>query len=56
MLLYGDKQRETAEHVVHKMVKRAVEMEGTVTVSFPQCIDYPVVLLTRYRANTGSVW
>ena len=33
MLLYGDKQRETAEHVVHKMVKRAVEMEGTVTVS-----------------------
>ncbi|CAM1504486.1 Fc.00g020770.m01.CDS01 [Cosmosporella sp. VM-42] len=31
ILLYSDAQREKAEAVVHKMVKRAVEMEGTVT-------------------------
>ncbi|KAG4035137.1 hypothetical protein MFRU_002g04810 [Monilinia fructicola] len=31
ILLYNDKQRQAAEEVVHRMVKRAVEMEGTVT-------------------------
>ncbi|KAH8883601.1 hypothetical protein GQ53DRAFT_426025 [Thozetella sp. PMI_491] len=31
ILLYNDKERELAEDVVHKMVKRAVELEGTVT-------------------------
>jgi D-lactate dehydrogenase (cytochrome) len=31
ILLYGDKERQLAEEVVHRMVKRAVEMEGTVT-------------------------
>jgi len=31
ILLYNDKQRKQAEEVVHRMVKRAVEMEGTVT-------------------------
>jgi len=31
ILLYNDKQRREAEEVVHRMVKRAVEMEGTVT-------------------------
>ncbi|KAB8232279.1 FAD-binding oxidoreductase [Aspergillus alliaceus] len=31
MLLFNDDQREIAERVVHNMVKRAVEMEGTVT-------------------------
>ncbi|KKA29072.1 hypothetical protein TD95_004181 [Thielaviopsis punctulata] len=31
ILLFNDSQRQTAEHVVHDMVKRAVEMEGTVT-------------------------
>ena len=30
-MLYNDSQRATAEAVVHRMVKRAVEMEGTVT-------------------------
>lgn len=30
-MLYNDTQRKTAEEVVHRMVKRAVEMEGTVT-------------------------
>jgi D-lactate dehydrogenase (cytochrome) len=31
ILLYNDEQRQAAEEVVHRMVKRAVEMEGTVT-------------------------
>jgi D-lactate dehydrogenase (cytochrome) len=31
IVLYNDKQRQTAEEVVHRMVKRAVDMEGTVT-------------------------
>ena len=30
-MLYNDTQRKKAEEVVHRMVKRAVEMEGTVT-------------------------
>ena len=30
-MLYNDSQRQKAEEVVHRMVKRAVEMEGTVT-------------------------
>lgn len=31
ILLYNDTQRKQAEDVVHRMVKRAVSMEGTVT-------------------------
>jgi D-lactate dehydrogenase (cytochrome) len=31
ILLYNDKERKQAEELVHRMVKRAVEMEGTVT-------------------------
>ena len=31
ILLYNDKQRKQAEELVHRMVKRAVKMEGTVT-------------------------
>ncbi|KAL1958970.1 hypothetical protein VTO42DRAFT_3523 [Malbranchea cinnamomea] len=31
ILLFNEKEREKAEGVVHRMVKRAVEMEGTVT-------------------------
>ncbi|MCJ1306351.1 D-lactate ferricytochrome c oxidoreductase [Hypocenomyce scalaris] len=31
ILLFNDKERKVAEEVVHRMVKRAVEMEGTVT-------------------------
>lgn len=33
ILLYNDAQRQRAEALVHRMVKRAVELEGTVTVS-----------------------
>ena len=33
ILLYSDVERKKAETLVHKMVKRAVELEGTVTVS-----------------------
>ncbi|KAF7616424.1 hypothetical protein AFLA_000084, partial [Aspergillus flavus NRRL3357] len=31
IILFNDNERKTAEAVVHRMVKRAVEMEGTVT-------------------------
>ena len=31
IILFNDKERSIAEDVVHRMVKRAVEMEGTVT-------------------------
>ncbi|KAH6685415.1 glycolate oxidase [Plectosphaerella plurivora] len=31
IMLYNDQERARAEHVVHDMVKRAIEMEGTVT-------------------------
>jgi sirohydrochlorin ferrochelatase len=31
ILLYNDTERERAEQIIHRMVKRAVEMEGTVT-------------------------
>ncbi len=31
ILLFNERERATAEAVVHRMVKRAVEMEGTVT-------------------------
>ncbi|KAH0542652.1 hypothetical protein FGG08_002975 [Glutinoglossum americanum] len=31
ILLFNDKERKAAEEVVHRMVRRAVEMEGTVT-------------------------
>lgn len=31
ILLFNEKERKVAEDVVHRMVKRAVEMEGTVT-------------------------
>lgn len=38
ILTYSEPQRNKAEAVVHKMVKRAIEMEGTVTVSqLPIC-------------------
>lgn len=33
VLLYNDAERGLAEDCVHRMVKRAVDMEGTVTVS-----------------------
>lgn len=31
IILFSDKEKNVAEGVVHRMVKRAVEMEGTVT-------------------------
>lgn len=31
IILFNEKERKTAEAVVHRMVKRAIEMEGTVT-------------------------
>ena len=31
IILYNEKERHVADDLVHRMVKRAVEMEGTVT-------------------------
>ena len=31
ILLYNDKEHQLAEDLVHRMVKRAIEMEGTAT-------------------------
>lgn len=31
ILLFNDSERRAAEDVVHRMVKRAIEMEGTIT-------------------------
>lgn len=31
IILFNDNERKTAEAVVHRMIKRAVELEGTVT-------------------------
>lgn len=31
IILYNDREHDVADHVVHKMVKRAIEMEGTAT-------------------------
>ncbi len=31
IILFNENERKIAENVVHRMVKRAVEMEGTVT-------------------------
>ncbi len=31
MILFNDAEKEAAEAVVHRMVKRAIDMEGTVT-------------------------
>jgi D-lactate dehydrogenase (cytochrome) len=50
ILLYNEVERKLAEDCVHRMVKRAVEMEGTVTVgrlttSFSQ---RPLALLTDF--------
>ena len=35
ILLYNDAEKKLAEDCVHRMVKRAIELEGTVTVSRP---------------------
>lgn len=43
ILLYGNPERKLAEECVHRMVKRAVEMEGTVTVGtlLPRDVSLP---------------
>lgn len=39
IVLYNEKERRKAEECVHRMVKKAVEMEGTVTVSLKDSIS-----------------
>jgi D-lactate dehydrogenase (cytochrome) len=53
ILLYQEAQRRTAEDVVHKMVKRAVELEGTVTVSSP-IPSLPLLLIHKAGLLTAA--
>ena len=53
ILLYNDAQRQKAETLVHKMVKRAVEMEGTVTVSIYFCLNRLHGANQRIRVSTA---
>jgi len=60
ILLYGDKERKIAEECVHRMVRRAVEMEGTVTVGCPRKgglkMDKERKVLTTSRVSMALVW
>lgn len=64
ILLSNDSQRHTAEDLVHKMVKRAVEMEGTVTVSRRYDVAHTAITESHadcchaqtHRASTASDW
>lgn len=49
-ILFEDKQRKEVEDCVRKMVVRAIEMEGTCTVSNPHP-DLKERLLTMIRVN-----
>ncbi|KAI4870242.1 D-lactate dehydrogenase mitochondrial precursor [Hypoxylon rubiginosum] len=49
ILLSNDEQRHAAEELVHRMVKRAVELEGTVTVSFTGHFGITCVLTVLTR-------
>ncbi len=51
-MLYRESERKIAEEFVHRMVKRAVEMEGTVTVSRDAVVSEKK-LTAICRANTG---
>lgn len=55
ILLSNDEQRHAAEELVHRMVKRAVELEGTVTVSFPACLHL-LQELFQANAHIGRTW
>jgi hypothetical protein len=50
-------QMERVEKVVHDMVDRALEMEGSCTVSITNILTLPVNKLTlNNRANTAWGW
>ena len=49
-LLYNDKQRKSAEGFVHRMVDRALEMEGTATVSSSVRYDCGFQYIDCYRS------
>lgn len=55
ILTYSEAQRNKAEAVVHKMVKRAIEMEGTVTVSPPATGERCQHELTWYTQGEHGV-
>jgi D-lactate dehydrogenase (cytochrome) len=50
--VYSDVERKLAEDCVHRMVKRAVEMEGTVTVSLLR--DSPSQAFADWIASQGE--
>ncbi|KAG6029359.1 hypothetical protein E4U41_000373 [Claviceps citrina] len=61
ILIYSAAQRKKAEAVVHKMVKRAIEMEGTVSIKMaldPLCLLNcdKVVRVQRPRKGEVEEW
>lgn len=59
IVLYNEAERQIAEEVVHRMVKRAVEMEGTVTVSFSPLSfgnAHHWLFTNMYVLPTGRTW
>lgn len=54
IMLYNDKERKKAEKVVHDMVKRAIEMEGTVTVRY-WIPSFPLIAKARSFFTTLQI-
>ena len=55
MLLFQPHQKAKADALVHKMVKRAIELEGTVTVRIQILLGVLGSVLIRRRVNMASV-
>lgn len=53
MLFYNEEERKLAEECVHRMVKRAIEMEGTVTVRLLPFLPPPSA---RQQSRLGIEW
>lgn len=56
-ILFEEKDRKSVKHCVHKMVYRALQMEGTCTVSHFSCdASFSQLLTSISRENTESDW
>lgn len=55
LLLFQPHQKAKADALVHKMVKRAIELEGTVTVRIQILLGVLGSVLIRRRVNMASV-
>lgn len=53
ILLYNDTERKLAEDCVHRMVKRAVELEGTVTVGNAITLIHILSLIDDLQGEHG---